>query len=110
MQAVSPSFKNLGRFVKLPLILTSVSAGMFSGSNIFYFKILGELIDLEGSQAFTETVLYLVLVPAVIGAILQCSFLNLVMKKFNQMESIPIYLSAVILSTTFAGLFILQEA
>lgn len=44
MQSVSESFDKLKLFVKWPLVLSSVAAGMFSGSNIVYFKLSGELI------------------------------------------------------------------
>jgi len=44
-----------------------------------------------------------------IGGVIQVTMLNYAMKKYNQLEVIPVYMSFLTLGNMFSGMYVLDE-
>ena len=106
---VSPQSIKLKRYLKFPMVILLINAGLQSGLSITMLKLLGEGIQ-QGE--FVEYIgLFLIIgfsefvsVPSMVHS------LNLAMKYFDQLQVMPIFMTTVMVLWICSGLMILQES
>lgn len=107
---ISPKYgRRLRRFIKLPVVLLTLSSGVCGGTSLVQIKSFGEIVG--GSELSSNFFLSLLLVAMGLGcSAMQVYLLNLSMKYYNNTDVMPIYQSFVLINWMVSGLVLLDES
>ena len=105
---VSPRSKTLKTFIKMPMMLLTVTAALLSGLTIVFRKLLTELMQSGSLTNRLGLVAFIVIFMSLIG-VGQLHILNLAMKFYDQNEAIPVYQTSVMISWLITGMIVFNE-
>ena len=107
-RATFPSLGSLKRYIKIPLMVCTLAAGLSSGMASLCAKIIGELI--EAREAVTYLTLLIICgIFAIIFALGIAYQMNCAMLFYQQIEVMPLYQASMALGWTVAGTMVLRE-
>jgi len=112
LQEISPSFKNLQVIINLPMLFMALGCGGLTATTGAFFKLAGELIKSNSQEynSFADWMVYLFIFLAVMNSVIQITYLQILMKKYNQMQSMSIYYGSMTLLEIYCGLYLLDES
>ena len=105
---VSPRCKTLKTFIKMPMMLLTVTAALLSGLTIVFRKLLTELMQSGSLTNRIGLVAFIVIFMGLVG-VGQLHILNLAMKFYDQNEAIPVYQTSVMISWLITGMIVFNE-
>ena len=90
LDQVSPQSKTLKKFIKMPMMLLSVTGALLSGLTIVFRKLLSSLAHSGSFMNHFGLVATIFLLMGFVG-MSQVHILNVAMKYYDQNEAIPVY-------------------
>ena len=109
LQRVSPQSLELKSFLKVPMLLLLVTAGLLSGMSVCFLKLIGEMIQ-NGEVGGHIGIFILLAVVALLSVPAMVHSLNLAMKYFDQLQVMPIFQVCLMIMWICSGMMILQES
>ena len=108
MTRISPDTMKIKDYIKVPMVLLILCSSMMSTISMIMIKMLGELVQSATWTDFWLINIIMVILMGVSGAF-QLHSLNSAMRLYDQLEVVPVYQTALMLSWILGGLFILEE-
>ena len=108
IKEISDRSDKLRKTSKLPMLFLLTSSGWLAGYSAAYFKLFGELL-VEGASLDAALMAFSLLGVACASQILQLVFLNLSMKYYDQLDVIPIFMTAFLVFGIVCGMVFLDE-
>ena len=99
---------NLKKYIKVPLLLLLINAGIQSSLGVVCLKLIGEFMVAKDISDHLG-VFFTLIIAALIATASQIHSVNLAMRYFDQLEVIPIFMCCVLLLWMLSGLVIMNE-